>query len=241
MPGAQAQVQLGTTEYLSNVFTRGEVLNFSLSWLRMSGGTARMVLEPRDDGQIRIESVAESNSLFAKLYPVRDEIESIVTREDFSTLRFEKNLNERNRRKSELTVIDPEKRIALRKGKEIPVPNPVMDPLSTIYYLRTLDLTPGKKHTFTVIADGKVYQLQADVLYKETIGTGAGTFRTIVVEPKMRKGGIFRDENNRLVIWYTDDEKRIPARIRSYLSVGTITASLQSSELGPVMANNSQH
>lgn len=233
MPGAQAQVQLGTTEYLSNVFTRGEVLNFSLSWLRMSGGTARMVLEPRDDGQIRIESVAESNSLFAKLYPVRDEIESIVTREDFSTLRFEKNLNERNRRKSELTVIDPEKRVALRKGKEIPVPNPVMDPLSTIYYLRTLDLTPGKKHTFTVIADGKVYQLQADVLYKETIGTGAGTFRTVVVEPKMRKGGIFRDENNRLVIWYTDDEKRIPARIRSYLSVGTITASLQSSELGP--------
>lgn len=235
---AFARPSLGTTDYLASVFSRGEILNFSLSWLRMTGGTARMSLLPLGDDRLRIESIAESNSLFAKLYPVRDEIESIVTADGFSTLRFEKKLNERNKKKQELTVVDPEKRVALLKGKEIPVPSPIMDPLSTIYYLRTLDLTPGKKHFFTVLADGKVYTLQADVLYKETISSGAGTFRTVAVEPKMRKGGIFRDENNRLVVWFTDDERRIPVRIRSYLSVGTITATLESSELVGGMANN---
>jgi hypothetical protein len=56
----------------------------------------------------------------------------------------------------------------------------------------------------------------------------------------MRHGGIFRDENNRLVIWFSDDQRRIPVRIRSYLAVGTITASLQSSELGRSSSNNSQ-
>ena len=225
-------VQLDATQYLSEVFSRGEQLHFSLAWLRMTGGEARMSVDPQTNGQIKIESIAESNSLFAKIYPVRDEIESIVNAETFSTLRFQKTLNERNRKKSELTVIDPDRRIALRKGKEIPVPNPVMDPLSTIYFLRTLDLTPGKKHYFTIIADGKVYTLQADVLYRETVRTTAGTFKTVVVEPKMRHGGIFRDENNRLVIWFSDDDRRIPVRIRSYLAVGTITATLRSSELG---------
>jgi hypothetical protein len=235
-----APVNLATTSYLAEVFERGETLQFALSWLRMTGGRARMIVQPLANGSIKIESIAESNALFAKIYPVRDQIESIVTRETFSTLRFEKTLNERKRRKNELTVVDPQRGVALRKGKEIPVPDPVFDPLSTIYYLRTLDLTPGKKHYFTILADGKVYTLQADVLYRETIEAPAGKFKTVVVEPKMRHGGIFRDENNRLVIWFSDDQRRIPVRIRSYLSVGTITASLQSSELGSSSSNNSR-
>jgi uncharacterized protein DUF3108 len=229
---AGAAANLEATPYLAEVFTRGELLNFSLTWLRMSGGEARMRIAPHGDGHLKIESIAESKDFFAKIYPVRDVIESIVTREDFSTTRFQKTLNERNKHKTELTIIDPVKMVAIRKGKEIPVPRPLVDPLSTIYYLRTLDLTPGKKHRFTVIADGKVYPLDADVLYRETIKVEAGSFDTVVVEPKMRHGGIFRDENTRLVIWFTDDDRRIPVRIRSYLSVGTITASLESSRIG---------
>src|SRR5688500_7663337 len=111
---ALARPSLGTTDYLNGVFSRGEILNFSLSWLRMTGGTARMSLLPLGNDRLRIESIAESNALFARLYPVRDEIESIVTADGFSTLRFEKKLNERNKKKQELTVVDPEKRIALR-------------------------------------------------------------------------------------------------------------------------------
>lgn len=233
-----AEVNLAATSYLAGVFERGETLHFSLSWLGMTGGQARMSVEPRQDGHIRIESIAESNSFFSRIYPVRDAIESLVTADTFSTVRFEKTLRERNRRKNELTVIDRQRQVALRKGTEIPVPHPVFDPLSTIYYLRTLELTPGKKHYFTLLADGKVYTLQADVLYRETIQTPAGSFKTVVVEPKMRHGGIFRDENNRMVIWFSDDERRIPVRIRSYLAVGNITASLQSSALGQSLSNN---
>lgn len=234
-----SEVNLAATTYLAGVFEKGETLHFSLSWLGMTGGQARMRVDPRPDGHIRIESIAVSSSVFAKIYPVRDEIESLVTASSFSTVRFRKTLNERNRRKNELTVIDPARQVALRKGEEIPVPGQVFDPLSTIYYLRTLDLTPGRKHYFTLLADGKVYTLQADVLRREKIRTPAGSFKTVVVEPKMRHGGIFGDENNRLVIWFSDDERRIPVRIRSYLAVGNITASLQSSALGQALANNS--
>ena len=111
--GSGANLEL--TPYLTEVFKTGELLNFSLTWLRMSGGDARMRIAPHGDS-LKIESIAESKDFFAKIYPVRDVIESIVTREEFSTIRFQKTLNERNKHKSELTIIDPVKNVAIRKG-----------------------------------------------------------------------------------------------------------------------------
>jgi len=223
------------SNYLDDAFSKGERLNYSLAWLRVVGGTATLSISPDTDSKrVRMSSVAKSGSVFASIYPVRDEIESIVRASTFSTVRFHKILNERSKFKEELTVVDESRGIAIRKGKQTTVPTPVFDPLSTIYQLRRLDLTPGKKHSFNVLADGKVYSMEAEVMGREVVTTDAGTFRTVLVEPRMPHGGIFRDENNRLIIWYTDDERHIPVRIRSYITHGTITATLRSFSQGPV-------
>ena len=60
---------------------------------------------------------------------------------------------------------------------------------------------------------------------------GAG-FDTVIVEPKMQGGGVFRDEDATLTIWYTDDARHIPVRIRSEVKVGTITATLRAIHVG---------
>ena len=159
---------------------------------------------------------------------MRDEIESIVGSDDFSTLQYHKMLQEGSKRKDELTVIDERHHVAIRKGKSVAVPDPIFDPISLMYYVRTLDLTPGKTHEFTIVADGKVYKVAAVVGERETIGTPAGTFKTIVVEPRMESSaGMFKDEQKRLLIWYTDDARHIPVRIRSDLKIGSITVSLR--------------
>lgn len=217
---------------LSEVWARGETIEFSLSWLRVVGGEATMKIVPLDDARYRIHSLGQSNAFFAKIFKVRDEVESIVSREKFSTLRFYKHLQERKRIKEEVTVVDPARGLAYRKGKEIEVPNPVYDPLSLIFHLRTRPLTPGSKETFTLIADGKVYDVVAEVVRRETIHAGTSSFRTVMVEPKIHSGGIFRDEENRLFIWYTDDERHIPVRIRSELAAGAITATLRRYSVG---------
>ncbi|HXI11963.1 MAG TPA: DUF3108 domain-containing protein [Thermoanaerobaculia bacterium] len=223
-----------STPYVENVLANGETLEFTLSWLRLVGGNARMTLTPSADGErISISSVAVSSGILKKIFKVRDEIESIVDRSTFSTLRFQKKLNERDRYKEETTIIDEKRGVAIRKGKEIPVTQPIFDPLSLIFHLRRLDLTVGRKHFFTVIADGKVYTLENEVLRRESILTDAGYFKAVVVEPKMRRGGIFKeDEDARLLIWYTDDERRLPLRIRSDIPAGNITATLRSFRVG---------
>lgn len=222
------QEPLKLNPYLSEVFDKGEKLIFTLSWLKVVGGTAEMIVSPLpESNKVRIQSIAQSNSFFSRIFRVRDEIESIVDRKDFSTVLFHKKLDERGKKKEEVTVIDEQRGIAVRKGVETKVPKPIYDPLSTIYYLRTVDLSPGKLHTFATLADGKLYSIEATVLQRETIQTPAGTFDTVLVEPTMRHGGIFRDENTRLLVWYSDDERRLPVRIRSTIAAGSITATLK--------------
>lgn len=229
---APSAANLETSPYLTRVFESGEEIVYALSWLGVVGGTATMTVVPSAD-TIRFTSLAQSEGFLGRLYPVRDEIESVVDRDSFATLRFAKELDERGRSKNEVTLLDLEKGVAHHEGAEIPVEIPIYDPLSSIYYLRTLDLTPGKTHMLSLIADGKVYQLEVNVLRRETLRVDGSTFDTVLVEPKMRRGGIFRDENRRLLIWYTADQRRVPVRIRSELEFGNITATIRTSRLSP--------
>jgi hypothetical protein len=218
---------------LRAIYAAGETLDYDLSWSRVSGGAARMTIAPIDQDRLRITSVGKSGTFFSRFFKVRDEIESIVDTDNFSTLQYHKVLQEGSKRKDELTIVDERAHVALRKGKASSVPNPVFDPLSLMYYVRGLDLTVGKTHEFTIVADGKVYKVSAVVTNRETIETPAGTFNTIVVEPKMEsQAGVFKDEQKRLLIWYSDDARHIPVRIRSDVKIGSITVSLRSMKAG---------
>ena len=216
---------LGTTT-LPPAFTQGETLDYNLTWLRITGGTARMTIAPADDDRFRITSIARSSTGFSRIFRVRDEIESIVARSDFSTLRYTKHLDEEGDQKREVTtIVDGVATRVRKKTSQVHVPRPIYDPISVIFLLRTLDLTVGKTHEVTLVADGKLYTVHAHVSKKDTIQTPAGTFNTVVVEPEMISGGVPRAE--RLFIWYSDDERRIPVRVRTEVKFGAVTANLR--------------
>lgn len=207
-------------------FFSGETLDYDLRWLKITGGSARMTVAPLDEGRIRITSVGKSSPGFSRIFKVRDEIETIVAKSDFSTLRYTKNLDEAGDKKVEVTTV--EDGVATRRRKKVKsvrVPRPVFDPISLIYHLRTLDLTVGRTHQFSVVADAKVYTVHAVVVRKETVTTPAGRFNCVVVEPKMESGGVDREE--RMWIWYSDDERRLPVRIRTEVNFGAVTATLR--------------
>lgn len=215
-------------------FTAGETLDYSLTWLKITGGAARMTIKPLGEGEhsrFRITSVGKSSKAFSRIFKVRDEIETTVAASDFSTLRYVKRLDEDGDRIEEVTTVeDGVATRRRRKVKKVDVPRPVFDPMSVIYYLRMQDLAPGQTHALTLIADGKLYNVHAKVVRRETIVTPAGTFKTVVVEPEMESGGVQREE--RLFIWYSDDERRIPVRIRTEVKVGAITATLTAVHAG---------
>jgi hypothetical protein len=211
---------------VEQTYAKGETLDYTVTWMKVTGGTARMTIAPGEADRYRITSVVKSSGSLSRFFKVRDEIETIVSTEDFSTLRYVKQLDERGDKMEEVTTV--EDGIATRKRKKIrkfPVPRPVLDPMSVIYYFRTLELAPGKGYELTLLSDGKLYTVHARVLKREVLTTPAGTFNTLMVEPQMVSAGVTREE--RLFIWYSDDERHLPVRIRTEVKFGSVTATLK--------------
>lgn len=220
------------TNPLTQVYIDGETLDYDLVWLKITGGSARMTISPLDDHRYRLSSIGKSSSKFSRIFKVRDQIATVVTRDTFSTLNYRKTLDEGGDKTDRYTEVNPTTHVATHRGDEfLQVPPIVFDPLSLVYYMRGFDLTPGQTLQFPILAEGKLKDVEATVLNKEQITTPAGTFNCVVVNPKS-DAGIFRDKQSKLLIWYTDDWRHIPVRIRSDVKFGSITASLRAVSSG---------
>lgn len=210
-------------------FAGGEVLRYSLAWLSVGGGEMTITTRPptpyRGKNAYTITLDARSNEFFSKFFLVKDTIISVVEASRFESMRFEKHTQEGDKVKDVVQVFDLEKRETFWKGNRVKLPAHVLDTLSATWYLRLLDLVPGQAFSVDAHNNGKNYQLKVDVLGRETVTVPGGTFQTLQLEPKF-SGGFLQKKEGRLLLWVTDDEKRIPVKIRTYLPVGYITASL---------------
>lgn len=64
-------------------------------------------------------------------------------------------------------------------------------------------------------------------LGKETIKTRYGKFRCIKFKPLLLKGSIF-EGGEKMTVWVTDDGNRLPVRIESPITVGSIKVDMMS-------------
>ena len=66
---------------------------------------------------------------------------------------------------------------------------------------------------------------------RERIETPAGTFDCVGIEPVLKAGGIFKS-SGRLVIWVTDDERRMPVLMKSKVAIGSVSVVLVEARAG---------
>lgn len=74
-----------------------------------------------------------------------------------------------------------------------------------------------------------VYSLDVKYLGKEQVSVPAGTFNCIIVEPIIIKGGLFKSEGS-IYVWLTDDNLRIPVKVKTKIVIGSIDAVLTAFE-----------
>ena len=104
--------------------------------------------------------------------------------------------------------------------------------ISAFYYARTLDYSELKVNDVLHLQNfykDKVYDLDVVFLGKETVEVPVGKFDCIVVEPLVQEGGLFKHEG-RIIIWLTDDELKIPVRVRTKVVIGHVDAKLSKYE-----------
>ena len=78
--------------------------------------------------------------------------------------------------------------------------------------------------------DGKEpYLLEVKVLRTEQLRTILGKVETLVVQPQVRPEGTFEGKRG-ITLWITNDQRRIPVKLRTKVTVGSVTASLAAME-----------
>lgn len=229
-----ARPAAGTQEILpapKNPVRAGESLRFSVQYGVIKAGSAWLeVPEIKDyNGHAAYALVAraESNSFFSSVYKVRNRIESMWDKDSLYSLRYAENRREgKFRVKSEMLFDYSRKEAKYDNGKVYPIPAHVQDALSSFYYTRFQALPIGGSIVFDYHASRKSQPLEVKILGRERIKVPAGTFDCIAIEPILKAGGIFKNKG-RLVIWITNDERRIPVLMKSKVLIGSISVVLQ--------------
>lgn len=225
-----ASPALGQTRVDPPIFL-GETLRFEMKILGVAGGELTLSAERADlhgKPAYKLELSAVSNDFLSKFFLVRDYLASWVDPRSLRSLRFEKHTVEGKRARDEATDFDYEQGVARQDGKEIPLGEATLDSLSSVYYLRTLPLE-GPPVDLQVFSGDSSHSLRVEVQGRETVQTPAGTFETLRVEPKSTGQGLIGKGKN-LLLWLTDDARKMPVQLKSKLKVGTLVGKLKAVE-----------
>jgi len=182
----------------------------------------------------RIFSTARSNDWLSTFFPVDDRTESLLEKSGpfpGRTRNFKMLFKEGTRVRDREISFNPATRSALfydRKNGErlqIPLEADTFDIYSSFYYVRFQPLEPGKSVYINVLDSKKLHRIQIRVLKRERITVPAGDFNTIKIEPMVKAEGVFEGKRG-AYIWLTDDERRIPVKAQTRVTVGSVTAVL---------------
>lgn len=217
-------------------FRAGESLRFSVRYGFISAGTAWLevpeVVDWHGHPSWRLVARAESNGFFDKVYKVRNRIESIWDQQGRFSWRYFEDRHEGGYTANDTLTFEPDSgRVRYKNGGIYPVPPMVQDALSAFYFTRFQALPLGGSISFDYHASRKSAPMEVKVLGRQRIKTPAGRFDCIVIEPVLKAGGIFKNKG-RLVIWLTDDARRMPVQMRSKVLIGSISVTLQEAKPG---------
>lgn len=229
-------------------FKNGETLSYEVSFSKFifSGTIGELKLsvsKPTDSSNpdlLELKAEAISKGFFPALFgvKVRDRYNSLVNQTDFGLHTSTKFLEEGKVRREQKTVVNREagrvtytdRDLANTKSepkvKEKPSPSWVQDLLSTIYFVRTQPLKEGDVVPVPISDAAEIYNIEVVAGKREEIKSSAGKFKTIQLNARVFDGR-FVKRSGEMLVWVTDDERRIPVRARIKFSGSTVTVDLK--------------
>jgi hypothetical protein len=211
-----------------------EKLTYDLTWTGIKAGTATQ--EIIDDGNsIRVVSTVRSADWISVFFPVEDRVESSLAKAEPPQLglpnHFRMKVREGSHRRDREIIFDQKNLKAqyidhIGGGKAtLDILQNTYDAYSSFFYVRTLKLEVGKSVFVNILDNKKLWNVEVKVVKKEKLHTALGEVNTIQVRPIMKSEGIF-DRKGAIDIWLTDDDKRIPVRMKTKVKIGSVTATL---------------
>ncbi|PJC06544.1 MAG: DUF3108 domain-containing protein [Flavobacteriaceae bacterium CG_4_9_14_0_8_um_filter_34_30] len=216
----------------------GEWFKFKVSYGFINAGYATLqvnnaILKGKE--VYHIKGYGKNTGISRIFFKVEDIYETYMDKQKDIPYRFIRNIDEGGHTKNLQVDFDHKKRKALVFNKKhntqetISFPEGVQDMISTFYYLRNqIDRTKLKEGDFTdvnMFYGDENFKFRLKFLRKEVIKTKFGSISTLVFRPYVESGRVFKEKES-LTVWISDDDNKIPLKIKADLAVGSINADL---------------
>lgn len=239
-------------------FKPGEILVYEVSFSKLIfsgivGDIKLAVAKPVGPTSKLLEFKAEavSRGFFPTLLglKVKDTYSSAVNEIDLGLQSYKRLIQEGKKRREQISVInrdsgrvtysdrDLSNARALPTTKEAPSPTWIQDVLSAIYFVRAQKLNEGEVIPVAISDGGEVYNVEVVVGKREGIRLALGQFSTVRLEARVFDGRFLR-RSGEMLVWISDDPRRLIVRARIKTSGATVTADLKRiSDTGNVPAS----
>ena len=222
-------ILLSAWAWTNNLDFIGEELKYAAGFRFFPAGEAVLTFSEdslNGESVYRLTTSIKTNSFLDVFYEVRDDIQSWLNPENLSLKKTIQTIREGSYYRDHQSIIQGDS-IAVSGNKIREIPGRVYDPVSFVYYLRSLDLNLGNSYKFFSYNRKQIREVIVNITEKETISVSAGTFNCLKIEPVSGDGNPLLKNSGQMRVWISDDSLRLPVKIEQKTNVGTMVMKLK--------------
>jgi len=223
----------------NSAFSVGEWLKFRMHYGFLNASYATLQVNSATINEKPVYHVVghgETTGVASWFFKVDDTYESYFDKNDGKPYRFLRKINEGGYTKDvEINFDYKQSKAELndkknKKKLSFTLQDNIQDLISAFYFLRnnykTEDLEVGKAITLKMLYDDDgIFNFKLKYLGKEVVHTKYGKVECLKFRPLVQSGRVFKEQES-LSLWVSNDENRIPIRIKADLAIGAIKADI---------------
>lgn len=223
-----------------DAYDSGEWFKFRIHYGFVNAGYATLEVKEAVKGNKKIyHAVGKGYTVGMSrfFFKVDDNYESYFDKETNKPFQFVRKIDEGGYTKNQEGFFNQDANKVVVKDykknteKTFPVTENVQDIISTFYFLRNhpnIDkLKVGESIVVDMFFDDEIFKFKLKFIGRENLKTKFGTAPTMIFRPVVQSGRVFKEEES-LTVWISDDDNKMPLRIKASLAVGSIKADLDS-------------
>jgi hypothetical protein len=219
----------------NNAFTFNEKLTYRVHYGVINAASVSMevasaLVEKNDRKCYNIKAEGKTLKSFDWAYKVRDKFETFIDQEALAPLSYNKSVQEDNYTDNDYVNFKHNKKKLYGVKGILDMPAYTHDIISSLYYVRNIDFSKSKvgdKYPLDVYLDNKIYNLGFKYVGKETLNTDIGKVKCLKFIPTLVVDRVFKDQDD-MTVWVSDDENKIPIRVKAKIMVGSVKVDLTS-------------
>lgn len=221
-----------------NAYDAGEWFKFRIHYGFVNAGYATLEVKDaviNNKKAFHVIGKGYTTGMSRFFFKVDDLYESYIEKESGNPAQFVRKINEGGYTKNQEGFFNQGANKIVVKDyknnteKAFVIPRNTQDILSAFYYLRnypTIDkINPGESIVIDMFFDDETTKFKLKFIGRENITTKFGVVSAMVFRPLVQSGRVFKEQES-LTVWVSDDENRLPIRIKAELAVGSIKADL---------------